>query len=87
VNWSEIQGIHLDRSAETGSDDRRVFCVERSERGTVSSGIPMGTGSTRRHHARLEQVLDQLAEAHGFEFEVTDSRSGRPRPDAGEGVN
>jgi hypothetical protein len=78
VSWSEVLSIHLDWSAATDRGDRQVFHVARRDRGTLSSGVPMGMGSTRRHQAKLEQVLHQRAEVHGFEFEVTDTRSERP---------
>jgi hypothetical protein len=78
VDWSEIERIHVDWSAATGVGDREVFHVERRDRVTLSSGVPMGMSSTRRHHAELEQLLDRRAEAYGFEFEVTDSWRERP---------
>jgi hypothetical protein len=44
----------------------------------------MGMGSTKWDHARLEQVLHERAEAHGFEFEVTDPRRGQEPPHGGD---
>jgi hypothetical protein len=82
VDWAEVSHIHLDWSAASGGGDRQVFRVERRERGTLGSGVPMGMGSTQRDHARLEQALHQRAEAHGFEFEVTDPRWGQTPPHA-----